>query len=74
MKIYDMGGFSSQNVKRKWQFYVLDFENRTGTPSIILSCPKSVLYISAPSYKRETKSVKCHDVYLNRTERIDKII
>ena len=33
----------------------------------ILGCPESVFYNSAPSYKRETKSVKCLGVYLDRT-------
>ena len=31
---------------------------------------KRVFYSSAPSYKRETKSVKCRGVNLNRTKRI----
>ena len=29
---------------------------------------KHVFYNSAPSYKRETKSVKCRGVYLKRTK------
>ena len=29
---------------------------------------KRVLYNNAPSYERETKSVKCHGVYLNITK------
>ena len=29
---------------------------------------KRVFYNSVPSYKFETKSVKCHGVYLNRTK------
>ena len=29
---------------------------------------KRVFYNSAPSYKRETKSVKCRGVYLNETK------
>ena len=39
----------------------------------MLGCPKSVFLskkcvLSAPSYKRETKSVKCRGVYLNKID------
>ena len=34
---------------------------------------KRVFYNSAPSYKRETKSMKCRGVYLNRIIRQNNI-